>query len=426
MTPSLLNSQEFRRIRRRLIRTVRLSSRQVVSSVAVEDGGQAGLDEWWRSYLRGMRPIGERETGRRLRTVDLFCGAGGLALGVRQAADELGHTFESVLAVDRDLGALSVYQKNHGSRLVSTESTDSLVSYQMIGSGDDAKMFSEPQLARSIGHLADTIDVVLAGPPCQGHSNLNNHSRRRDERNALYLTVPAMAIALRARMIVIENVPAVVHDHHNVVSSTISVLKEAGYCVEYGVLCAATMGWAQTRKRYFIVAAREHQPVPLQDVQDALSVDRPFSVWWAIKDLARRRHEGFMDELPELSEENQRRVRYLVDNDVHELPNAHRPDCHKDGTTYSAVYGRMRKDRPAPTITGGFLSPGRGRFTHPTQPRVLTPREAARIQAFPDDYDFLPAGTDQPRRTHLATWIGNAVPMPLGYAAGLSVLPPNN
>jgi DNA (cytosine-5)-methyltransferase 1 len=357
--------------------------------------------------------------------VDLFCGAGGLALGIRQAAGELGHALESVLAVDRDVGALSVYRKNHGSRLVSSESTDSLVTYQMIGWGDNAKMFSEPRLARSIRHLAGTIDLVLAGPPCQGHSNLNNHSRRSDERNALYLTVPTMAIALRAPMVVIENVPAVVHDHHNVVSSSISLLKEAGYHVDCGVLCAATMGWAQMRKRFFIVASRDHQPVPLRDVQDALSVNQPFSVWWAICDLAGRRHEGFMDELPILSEENQRRVQYLIDNNVYELPNDRRPDCHRNGTTYSAVYGRMHKDRPAPTITGGFLSPGRGRFTHPTQPRVLTPREAARVQAFPDDYDFLPTGLESPTRTQLATWIGNAVPMPLGYAAGLSVLPPS-
>jgi DNA (cytosine-5)-methyltransferase 1 len=421
--PSLLGEQEFILLNGELRRSVRLPTRQMLSGMSVVQDEEPSLGTWWKGLLRGVRPVPVHKTGRHLRVVDLFCGVGGLALGVRLAADELGHTLESVLAVDRDAQALSVYQKNHASRLTSTESTDALVAFQMIGSGDSAKMFTKPHLARSLQHLKGTIDVVLAGPPCQGHSNLNNHSRRTDQRNSLYLTVPAMAIALRAPIVVIENVPAVVHDHHNVVSSTISLLKEAGYYVEYGVLNAATMGWPQTRKRYFVVASREQHPIAVNEVQRALSTETPLSVWWAIEDLVARETAGFMDRLPALSEENQRRVEFLTANDVYELPNDQRPACHRGGTTYSAVYGRMRRDQPAPTITGGFLSPGRGRFTHPTEARVLTPREAARIQAFPDDFDFVPAGFEEPKQTHLARWIGNAVPMPLGYAAGLSVLP---
>jgi DNA (cytosine-5)-methyltransferase 1 len=421
--PSLLADQEFTLSKGDLRRLVRLPTRQVSSGICVAADAEPSLATWWQEFLRGVRPVAIQKSGRHLRVVDLFCGVGGLALGVRQAADELGHTLETVLAVDRDVQALSVYQKNHASRLTSTDSTDALVAFQMIGSGDSAKMFSKPHLARSLQHLKGTIDVVLAGPPCQGHSNLNNHSRRTDERNSLYLTVTAMAIALRAPMVVIENVPAVVHDHHNVVSSTVSLLKEAGYYVEYGVLNAATMGWPQTRKRYFVVASREQHPIALTEVQRALTTDTPLSVWWAIEDLIAREMAGFMDRLPALSEENQRRVEFLAANNVYELPNDQRPACHRGGTTYSAVYGRMRQDQPAPTITGGFLSPGRGRFTHPTEPRVLTPREAARIQAFPDHFDFVPAGVEEPKQTHLARWIGNAVPMPLGYAAGLSVLP---
>jgi DNA (cytosine-5)-methyltransferase 1 len=84
----------------------------------------------------------------------------------------------------------------------------------------------------------------------------------------------------------------------------------------------------------------------------------------------------------------------------------------------------MFKDKPAPTLTCGFLSPGRGRFTHPTQARVLTPREAARIQGFPDNYVFDAVENEEPKKTHLAKWIGDAVPMPLGYAAGLCLLLP--
>ena len=82
--------------------------------------------------------------------------------------------------------------------------------------------------------------------------------------------------------------------------------------------------------------------------------------------------------------------RAFFEHDLYNLPNSERPDCHKDGTTYGSVYGRMFPDRPAPTITTGFMTPGRGRFIHPLLPRTLTPWEAARIQGFPDTYNFFP------------------------------------
>ena len=126
----------------------------------------------------------------------------------------------------------------------------------------------------------------------------------------------------------------------------------------------------------------------------------------------------------ELSETNQARIDWLFDNDEYELGLAERPESHQKGTTYTAVYGRMRKDGPAPTLTTGFMSPGRGRFTHPTQRRVLTPREAARVQGFPDTYRFIADPANPPFRTQLAKWIGDAVPMPLGYAAALAAFAP--
>ena len=91
-----------------------------------------------------------------------------------------------------------------------------------------------------------------------------------------------------------------------------------------------------------------------------------------------------------------------------------RPDCHKNGHTYGSVYGRLRMDRPAGTITGGFMTMGRGRFVHPTQKRTLTPHEAARIQGFPDWYRFTDVtGRDLSRRLY-EKLIGNAVPPAMG------------
>jgi DNA (cytosine-5)-methyltransferase 1 len=128
-----------------------------------------------------------------------------------------------------------------------------------------------------------------------------------------------------------------------------------------------------------------------------------------------------MDTVPALSEDNRTRIDWLFANDRHELPNEERPDCHKDGHTYPSVYGRMFWDKPSQTITTGFLSPGRGRYVHPTRPRVITPREAARIQAFPDSFRFVVDEQDPPRNA-LSKWIGDAVPPILGYAATLPLL----
>jgi DNA (cytosine-5)-methyltransferase 1 len=128
-----------------------------------------------------------------------------------------------------------------------------------------------------------------------------------------------------------------------------------------------------------------------------------------------------MDSVPVLSQENQARVDYLFRHAKYELPNAERPDCHKEGHTYPSVYGRMYPDKPAQTITTGFLTPGRGRFVHPTRPRVITPREAARIQGFPDNFQFVVNGYD-PARNAVTKWIGDAVPSILGYAALLPLL----
>lgn len=418
-----VNTQIFKRQAQTLKRQILIDGLMTESRVRIQKGQVAGLSAWWLSYLSGRRPVSLNPQDRELRTLDLFSGAGGLALGFRQAADECGFTTRSVIAVDEDLGALEVYRQNHETSLILNESVSMLVNFQLNGSGDEAKFFGNPTVAKKISHLRGSIDIMLAGPPCQGHSNLNNHSRRDDDRNELYLTVPAMAVALDVPMVIIENVPGVIHDHRSVVSSTISVLRDSGYKVTFGVLDAAAMGWPQTRKRFFLVASQDVAPIEVGSVASALAAKSTLPVSWALDGAVNCDSDSFMDELPVISQENQRRVNFLFDNELHELPNSERPECHRGGTTYKSVYGRMRADRPAPTLTAGFSSPGRGRFTHPTEPRALKPREAARVQGFPNSYVFkLPSGP--PPRTHLAKWIGNAVPMPLGFAAALSLLLP--
>lgn len=101
-------------------------------------------------------------------------------------------------------------------------------------------------------------------------------------------------------------------------------------------------------------------------------------------------------------------MEWLFDKDEYDLPNDLRPPCHRDNPdhTYYSVYGRLHWDQPAPTITTGFNSMGQGRYVHPSKRRVITPHEAARVQTFPDFFDF--GATN--KRTAWARLIGNAVP----------------
>ncbi|WP_419842263.1 DNA cytosine methyltransferase [Candidatus Poriferisodalis sp.] len=370
-----------------------------------------------------------------LRVVDLFCGVGGLTAGARLAAAELGRQVRCELAVDADSDALAVFARNHGARRRCDESVQSLVDYRVRGEGGDAAFVYPPELLDpDIAQRCADADLVLAGPPCQGHSNLNNHTRRNDRRNHLYLSAVAFALAARARAVVIENVVSVLHDAGRVVDGARVLLEAHGYEVTDGVLAADDMGWPQTRRRHFLVARLladqpggdgcADGPVALDAVAAALREQSCRSVMWAIGGGQRLSHDPWLHEQTELTQKNRDRIDWLFENDEHNLALEERPDCHRNGTTYGATYGRMRADRPAPTITTGYTTPGRGRFVHPHEPRTLTHAEAARLQGFPDTYCFEPAPGRPATRAQLSKWIGNAVPAPLGHAAALSALLP--
>ena len=415
---------DFAADNQRVRKLLTLGDKTVEVSRAIRRQSEDLAADWDRGYLQGEPIVPSVRPVQRINTAELFCGSGGLGLGVREACHELGFRYSSLACLDHDPEAVNVYAANHGSPLKSTCSATEIVDYTVVGQGETARFLYPPELIdEGWQELTGDIDVLMAGPPCQGHSNLNNRSRRIDKRNQLYLTVPAIATALGARAVVIENVQAVIHDRSEVIGTTIALLQEAGYQVETGVVSAVNSGWPQTRKRFFLIARRPGAPLDLTEVGKAVRRE-PRSLGWAIGDLENLSTTDALHQSVDLSDENRRRIDFLFDNDLHDLPNSERPACHQDGTTYRAVYGRMKLDAPAPTITTGFLTPGRGRYIHPTQRRTLTPREAARIQGFPDTYTFTVNPKHPVSKAKLTKWIGDAVPMPLGYFAGLSALAP--
>lgn len=380
----------------RLVRRLTLGSRVVESSVRVYPGDEKAarsdpLGMWWTAYLEGRPPSSDRGTDR-LGVVDLFCGSGGLALGTRLLAAEMGLSLVNELIVDSDPDATATLAANHDVRVRRTESVTSLVDFRVRGSGGDAEFTYQPELLDDqLIAAAQRADLLTAGPPCQGHSNLNNRSRRSDMRNHLMLTIPAFAVAARIGRVVVENVPAVVHDDASVIATTKALLASAGYRITDGVLASDKMGWPQTRRRYFMVACHNAEPIPLDTVANCLADEIPHTLEWALSHLDNWPADDTdpMDQPTEHNQENQGRIDWLFENNEYDLALSERPECHKDGTSYTSVYGRMRPNEPAPTITTGFTTPGRGRFVHPTNRRTLTPREAALIQGFPLGYRFI-------------------------------------
>lgn len=389
---------------------------------ANKNGQDLAHGDWWKSLLKGE--INNGSNSGTVTSVDLFSGSGGFANGLVQALRGVDLGLSSLAAVDLDLGALLVHKMNHGTRSIIDKSVEALLDHSVVGAGAGARWQFEPEVTHdTLGALRGKVDVLLAGPPCQGNSNLNNRTRYRDDRNRLYLTVPAMAAALDASTVVIENVPGVVHDKSQVTQSARALLEKAGYSVTEGVLRSDLIGWPQTRKRFFMVASKLEDPIPLGHIQRA-NQRETLDVRWAIGDLTESLGENLLDSVPEFSEENKKRMEFMVSAAVRNMPNEIRPASHKDGHTYPSVYGRMEWSEPSPTITTGYVTPGRGRFIHPDLPRTITAREAARIQGFSDDY-FRREVLEKSKanRGSLAKWIGDAVPAALGELAFLSILP---
>ncbi len=355
-----------------------------------------------------------------LHFIDLFCGGGGLSLGVHRAAEFLGLKARLLCAVDIDEVALRLVKRVFSPLITRCRSVEDLMRYDVDRSGALDDFISAPtMLDAQIAQFKGKVDLLTAGPPCQGHSNLNNKTRGFDNRNLLYFTVPAFAVALDIPDIVIENVRSIEVAEENVVEITTRILERHGYKVKKRVLNAADFGTAQSRHRHFLVASKRREP-NLEKACDLLKVN-PLSFNDACRDMEPLSPElSMLEESGELSPENKERIDYLHDHDVDNLPNSNRPECHRVEHSYPAVYGRIRGESPMTTITTGFSSPGRGRFVHPSERRTINIREAGRVQGFPDGY-WRAAIELNLKRAHYHKIIGDAVPSFIAYPLLLSL-----
>jgi DNA (cytosine-5)-methyltransferase 1 len=357
---------------------------------------------------------------------DLFCGIGALTLGAFEAARALGRRGSVLVAADADPAPVAVFQETFG--------LDS-GRVQQIDLGRALRKTRGPRTRSELQLLGDEPrqpDILLAGPPCQGHSRLNNHTRHDDPRNDLYLTVARFAELEEPRLCIIENVDSIVNDIRRSASETARRLERLGYNVDEGSVSLHDLGVPQRRRRHVLVATREGEPpIAVGQVLKQYAINDPDArnLRWAIGDLRTKTDSEGFDAAGKASEENHKRIQWLhATPECFDLPNPLRPLCHKVPKvdkhgkerehSYKSMYGKLDWRKPAQTITSGFGSMGQGRYVHPEKERTLTPHEAARLQFVPDFVRFNAVDG----RGRWARLIGNVAPMKLSYVFALEFL----
>ena len=354
--------------------------------------------------------------GRPLTAVDLFCGCGGISAGLRSAG------FRVLAGIDVEPRYMATFQRNFPDARPLRH---------------DLSSVTPERLMEKLGVAPGELDLVAGGPPCQGFSkNVPRRHRHMDDPNNLLIrTFLDYCVALKPRMVLMENVAEMRNGFSRRFSEEIlATLERAGYAVTHATLNAAEFGVPQRRRRAFFLAncGRRAPQRPASTHGKCLSQGdmfdkKPFiSVWEAIGDLPSLSHgcgedptayacgpfSDYQREARAGSTEVRNHVaRPLAPTQYARLAslqpgqgNKDLPDGLKTKGGYSGAYGRLTKDMVAPTITRWVFHPGSGRWGHPVDTRTLTIREAARIQGFPDSYQFVGSFVQQ------AGQLGNAVP----------------
>ncbi len=314
------------------------------------------------------------------RTVlDLFAGCGGFGYGFKQAG------FQTSLAVEWDQAACETIRVNITDRVAQC-AIEEIVEFPKS-------------------------DVVVGGPPCQGFSNLGERVPH-DPRRQLWRHFLRAVEQCEPKAFVMENVPPLLKSAEYVEIKRIA--ENLGYSVVGKVLNTADYGVPQTRKRAIVIGLKGRipshpEPTNVSPHENNLLTSQ-LPLWQTVR--------GAIGDLPFMPDERNWHIgrnptpksieRYRtipLGGNRWNLPSHLMPDCWKrklkGGTD---LFGRLWWDRPSVTIRTEFYKPEKGRYLHPEADRPITHREAARLQSFPDDFDF------QGNRIQVGIQIGNAVP----------------
>lgn len=325
-------------------------------------------------------------------SIDLFAGCGGFTVGLHHAG------FQTLLAVEWDSFCCETFKRNLSPRILNCAI-------------QEVDGFPE-------------CDLLVGGPPCQGFSNLGERVPN-DPRRQLWRHYIRAVQEARPLMFVMENVPPLLKsaEYETILKSA----EDLGYAVEGRVLNACDYGTPQQRKRAIIIGSRIGKPVfPKQTHKNPESHptfdNHHLPLWRTVRDAiadlpAEPTGENWhIGRNP--TELSMRRYRAIPPGgNRFDLPKRLLPECWikktKGGTD---LMGRLWWYRPSVTIRTEFYKPEKGRYLHPEENRPITHREAARLQGFEDDFEFVGP------KISVGMQIGNAVPPPLAKQIGLAVM----
>ena len=386
--------------------------------------------------FKGLSQVSMSRTS--LTSIDLFAGCGGFTLGLNQAG------IRTLAAVDNDPHAIKVLAANLPDVATFVE---------------DITQLSCNALADAIG--VDTIDLVVGGPPCQGFSHVRQRDGANsgprlvhDERRDLFQQFLRFVEFFTPRVFVMENVPGIKSaDSGRYYRAVHREARTIGYRVSSHVVHAVDHGLPQKRKRQLIIGVRADIGRFFRS-SDLMSrcLDSQVTLWEAIGDLPplaagsgtdpcdrdlerlkkqlERYGSSFLSDVSEVHKEelitahvarphNERDLRDF--NRLREGETAGQAIAREqemefpyDRSSFKDRFTRQHRNRLCSTIVAHLSKDGL-MFIHPTQCRSLTPREAARVQGFPDWYKFTVP------RTHQFRMIGNAVPPPIAHDIGVSI-----
>jgi len=320
----------------------------------------------------------------KLTAIDLFAGCGGLTCGLKLAG------FKVVGAVEIAGLPAATFQLNHPTVHLKQE---------------DIRKIEPKEWMKQLGIQRGELDLLAGCPPCQGFSTLrtNNGARsNRDRRNNLIREMLRLVEAFQPKALLMENVPGL--KSKAVFTEFVRELESLGYTTQEEIHDVVHYGVPQRRKRLVLAAGRGFK-VPF-----ARQVEGMKTVRETIAALAPAGQSG--DHMHDRSERRTDLMKKRIaatptdGGSRTSWPKRLWLECHKNTDGFKDVYGRMKWDAPAPTITGGCFNPSRGRYLHPEEDRCVTLREAALLQTFPPQYKF----PEDASKQNVALMIGNAIP----------------
>ncbi len=352
-----------------------------------------------------------------MKVIDLFAGCGGLSLGFMQ------NGFEVVKAIEYDPVIANTYSKNHPEVDVIVDDIKNIDNSGLLKYGD--------------------ADIIIGGPPCQGFSMAGARIRKGfidDPRNYLFKHYFNVVKTVRPKVFIMENVKGMATMRDGKIFEEIKETFQNAELLDgepYNLFCqvvrAVEFGVPQKRERMIIIGttikgvdfeylweitkqeiARE---IPTYfdavTVADAISNMPPATANGVIENpKPQTEYQKFLASKRKWIENHTKSNHSKVALDrIRRIAEGGNYTClqEKINSVHSGAYGRLCWDEPASTITTRFDTPAGGRFIHPVEDRTITPREAARIQSFPDDFVFYGD------RRSIARQIGNAVPPKISY-----------